>query len=588
MGDAAGVDECRAVGRQVLAAAGRQREAALRRLAQLGAADPALRQDAADAVCAYLRTPSVGVPADGPDADGRRAAGRVLAGLLRPDASVPAVGVELAGATLVDADLGGCALAGAGFDDARFLGATSFARARFASQAIFARALFHGEARFDDAEFAADAVFGRARFRGPASFAGAAFGGLAWFGRGEEELWEDDPAWDTIEEVRPAEWDEPNEDDPGWPVAVLMGDYQEWTEGGDGARFVGPVSFRRARFVGPAWFYNARFGAGAAFGGAWFGGPVHLDQPAVDLTDARWAGSADDEPVCWPLGWTPGPAPDGANGLAGAEKLAAAPAGPQGSTAPGGAAVLVPDGSVAPYARQLAHPDPDVRRVGLRVLGELGDARPELRQRVVDTVCGYLRAPLPFPVTGELTAAQAGEVELRRAAQRLLAARLRPGPGEAACLRPGPGGVGRPDGPGGAGRADGPGGAGRPDGPGRVGSAGRADEPGGPASSSAHWAGMRLLLCGATLVDLDLSGCLVDYADFTAAQFHGVTRFDGSTFEGAAFRLGGPEGRASFHGDVTFAGARLDRFRAPAEVLGAVVFHATHDLPTPTPTPTPS
>ncbi|WP_229406868.1 pentapeptide repeat-containing protein [Micromonospora sp. NBRC 110038] len=547
MVDAAGVEECRAVGRQMLAVASAQRDAALRRLSQLGAADPALRQDAADAVCAYLRTPVDG--SDGPDADGRREAVRVLAGLLRfgGDPGASAVGVDLAGATLVDADLGGCALAGARFDDARFLGTTSFAGARFAGEAIFARAFFHGAARFDEAHFAADAVFGRARFRGPASFAGAVFGGMAWFGRGEEELWEDDPAWDTIEEVRPAEWDEPNEDDPGWPVAVLMGDYQEWTEGGDGARFVGPVSFRRARLAGPAWFYKARFGAEATFGGAWFGGPVHLDQPAVDLTDARWAGSADDEPVCWPLGWTQGPAPDGANGLAGAEELAAAPAGPEGSAARGGGAMLLPDGSVAPYARQLADPDPDVRRVGLRVLGELGDARPELRQRVVDAVCGYLRAPLPFPVTGELTAAQAGEVELRRAAQRLLAARLRPGPGA-------------------------------PEEPGRSGGLG---EQGGPVSGAVHWAGLSLSLCGATLVDLDLSGCAVDYADFTAAQFHGVTRFDGSTFEGAAFRLGGSEGRASFHGDVTFAGARLDRFRAPAEVLGAVVFHATHDLPTP-------
>ncbi|WP_036375631.1 pentapeptide repeat-containing protein [Micromonospora sp. ATCC 39149] len=557
--DAPGVEECRAAGRQVLAAVGAQREAALRRLAQLGVAHPALRQDVADAVCAYLRTPIAGDgpagdrpdgPEAGSDADARREAVRVLAGLLRSDAGpgATAVDVDLAGATLVDADLGGCELAEARFADTRFLGTTSFAGARFAGDAIFARALFHGEARFDDARFAADAVFGRARFRGPVSFAGAVFGGMAWFGRGEEEIWEDDPAWDTIEEIRPAAWDEPNEDDPGWPVAVLVGDYQEWTEGGDGARFVGPVSFRRARFDGPAWFYKARFGADAAFGGARFGGPVHLDQPTVDLADARWAGSADDEPVCWPLGWTPGPAPDGANGPAGpegpsgAEGLAAALAAPEGLAAPDGAAVLVPDDSVAPYTRQLADPDPDVRRAGLRVLGELGDARPELRQRVVDAVCGYLRAPLPFHVTGELTAAQAIEVELRDSAQRLLAARLRP-------------------------------------------TAGIPDRPDGSTSGPAHWAGMNLLLCGATLVDLDLSGCAVDYADFTAAQFHGVTRFDDATFKGAAFRLGGPEGRATFHGDVTFAGARLDRFRAPAEVLGAVAFHATHDLPTPTPTP---
>ncbi|TDC42052.1 hypothetical protein E1258_32630, partial [Micromonospora sp. KC207] len=157
---------------------------------------------------------------------------------------------------------------------------------------------------------------------------------------------------------------------------------------------------------------------------------------------------------------------------------------------PDGAATLLPDDSVAPYARQLADRDADVRRAGLHVLGELGDARPELRQRVVDAVCGYLRVPLPFEVVGELTAAQAGEVELRRVAQGLLTARLRPGTGT----------------------------------------------PGGPAAGPGHWAGMSLSLCGATLVDL-----------------------------------------ASFHGDVTFAGARLDNWRPPAEVLDAVVFHATHD-----------
>ncbi|MEU9509986.1 pentapeptide repeat-containing protein [Micromonospora sp. NPDC048170] len=502
-------------------ATGAEREDALRRLAGLGSADPALRQDAADAICAYLRTPAAGVTADGTaadwtgaaDADARREALLVLVGLLRPAArgaggSVgagagvsPDLAVDLSGATLVDVDFGGCGLAAARFTDTRFLGTTSFADARFTGEAIFARAVFHGRARFDGARFAADAVFGRARFRGSASFERAGFAAMAWFGRGEEELWEDDPAWDAIEDVQPAPWDEPNEDDPGWPVAVLMGDYQGWEEGGDGARFGGAVSFRSARFEGPAWFCKARFGADATFRDARFGGPVHLDQPAVDLAGARWAGAADDEPVSWPLGWASAPTPDGTT-------------------------VLVADGSVAPYSRQLADRDPDVRRAGLRFLGELGDARPELRQRVVDAVCGYLRVPLPFDVTGGLTLAQAGEVELRRDAQRLLAERLRPAPG----------------------------------------TAGGAKER--------HWPETDLPLCGATLVDLDLSGCQVGYADFTGAQFHGATRFDASVFAGAAFRLGGSEGRASFHGDVTFAGARLDRWRGVRDVLGGVVFHA--------------
>ncbi|MER5338200.1 pentapeptide repeat-containing protein [Micromonospora sp. NPDC002717] len=495
----AGVEACRVAARQVAEGTGAAREEALRRLADLGATDPTVRQDVADAICAWLRAPGA---ADGGDAHARRAALRVLAGLLRPvgagDTPPPGLAVDLSGASLMDADLGGCELAGARFADTRFLGTTSFAGARFTGDADFTRALFHGEARFDGAVFAADATFGRARFRGAAGFDRVDFAGMAWFGRGEDELWEDDPAWDAIEEVRPAPWDEPNEDDPGWPVAVLMGDYQSWEEGGDGARFVGTASFRQARFGGPAWFCKARFGGEATFRDARFGAAVRLDQPTVDLSGAQWAGAAG-EPVSWPLGWTSRPGPDGTG-------------------------VLVPDESVSPYARQLGDGDPAVRHAGLRALGELGDARPELRQRVVDTVCGYLRGPLPFDVRGDLGPAEAGETALRRDAQRLLAERLRPV-------------------------------AATPDGP-------------------THWPGMNLALCGATLLDLDLHGCHAGHADFTAAQFHGATRFDDSTFDAAAFRLGGPEGRASFHGEATFAGARLNRWRGVREVLDGVVFHA--------------
>ena len=50
---------------------------------------------------------------------------------------------------------------------------------------------------------------------------------------------------------------------------------------------------------------------------------------------------------------------------------------------------------------------------------------------------------------------------------------------------------------------------------------------------------MSLHLCGATLVDLDLSGVAVKYGDFCGAQFHGKTDFTGAAFEHADFSLSG-------------------------------------------------
>lgn len=444
------------------------RQAAVEDLIGLAVADPELRQPVTDAICAWL----VGAVEAG---DGeRRAVLRSLADRLRAGGTAgeawDGIGVDLSGATLVDADFSGCRLDGARFADTRFHGTTVFDGAAFGDDVAFQRAVFHGDAAFAGVRFDGDAEFGRARFRGRADFTGAVFAGMAWFGRGADTLWDDDEAWESVEEIDPAPWDELNEDDPDWPVAVLIEDYQDWEEGGDGARFAGDVSFRDARFDGPAWFYNARFGAAVTFAGARFAGRAHLDQPAVDLAGAHWDGDTEDGESVWPLGWTVRPA-------AGGE--------------------LVPDASVAPYARQLADPDPAVRADGLRALDRLGDDRPELRQRVVETLCAFLRVPVPFDLRADgRTGEQAALLELRQEAQRSLAARLRPGAGQ--------------------------------------------------------WPDMYLFLCGATLVDLDFRGCEAAYADFTGAQFHGTTRFDGSRLDRASFTLDGPSGRATFHGDVVF------------------------------------
>ena len=76
---------------------------------------------------------------------------------------------------------------------------------------------------------------------------------------------------------------------------------------------------------------------------------------------------------------------------------------------------------------------------------------------------------------------------------------------------------------------------------------------------------MTLWLCGATLVDLDFSGCRAGYVDFDGAQFHGTTRFDGSRIDRMSFSENGPAGHATVHGDVVFG----------AEPPEHVVIHGT-------------
>ncbi|MEU1184585.1 pentapeptide repeat-containing protein [Streptomyces sp. NPDC005820] len=486
---------------------------ALRELEGLARAHPAQRRPVADAVCRYLRGPD-GQAVDS-SVDLRAAAAATLAALARRHPvmdQVPAgatadagcgadcedcLDIDLTGAVLPDVDFNGCRFGRARFADAHFRGACVFDGARFTREALFERAVFEHDARFAGARFGDTAVFGRTRFRADADFSGARFRGIAWFGRGEETLPEDDPAWEQVEAWRPVAWDELNEDDPLWPLAVLEDDYQSWEEGGDGARFNGRVSFTHARFEMAAWFWKARFGGEALFHRAVFGGRVHLVQPAADLTGATLSHTAHAEEQVWPLGWT-----------------AATP-----GTEDGSSERLIPDESVAPYHGQLADPDPEVRLAGLRILGELGDAEPELRQRVVDTVCAYLRIPPAFDVTADvfaLTPSQFGEARTRRDAQRLLADRTR------------------------------------------------------PSANRPIWEDIRLPLSGAALVDFDASGCRLAHGDFTGTQFHGSTTFAGASFGDVSFSLPyARDGRASFHGPADFSDARLSHW-----MLRHCLFHA--------------
>lgn len=464
---------------------------------------PEQRQAIADAVCAYMRAPAEPAPA-------AQQAVALLAALARqhpagdgPAADTPCdatcehcLNLDLDGAVLPDIDFGDCRLGQVSLTDTHFLGASVFSGARFADQALFQRSVFEGAASFAGARFHHAADFGRARFRADADFSRVRFQSVAWFGRGEEALDEDDEAWEAVEDQRTIPWDELNEDDPLWPLAALSDDYQTWEEGGDGARFNSGVSFADASFAMEAWFWKARFGSTVSFQRCVFGGRVHLIQPAVDLTGARLTAEARQkgqewpEGQDWPLGWRTASVLE-----------------------EDGAALVVLDTSLTPYHLHLADPDPEIRRDGLRILGELGDAEPDLRERIADTVCAYLRTPLSFDVTADvfdLAPGQFGELRARRAAQRLLTDRTRPG-------------------------------SGRP-----------------------FWEDIEFQLSGATLIDFDAGGCRLACADFSGAQFYGTTSFAGTTFGGKqsgagaelsfALTSGGHQGRATFHGPVDFSG----------------------------------
>jgi len=154
-------------------------------------------------------------------------------------------------------------------------------------------------------------------------------------------------------------------------------------------------------------------------------------------------------------------------------------------------------------AEQLGSDKAPVRLAGLYALSRLGQDNPNHRQTIVDVICAYLRMPYHppgtrtprrsgawagrpprpgLPTTGNPTSAGTDpheERQVRLTAQRLLAHHL------------------NPDGP-------------------------------------AFWPDMDIDLSGATLIDLDMSGCRLRRADFTHATFTGTARFNEATFTGTA------------------------------------------------------
>jgi hypothetical protein len=178
---------------------------ALERLAQN---NPDQRQTVVNVLCSYLRMPYTvierheriedepkGAEAEMGDVDPtatrklereqemqvRLAAQRILAKHLRPlpsrvvETFWAGIELDLTGATLFNFDFSYCAAHEAAFDDARFYGATSFARANFGQKVSFTRAWFGEDARFVGVHVDGMALFAEARFEKDVAFNVAEF-----------------------------------------------------------------------------------------------------------------------------------------------------------------------------------------------------------------------------------------------------------------------------------------------------------------------------------------------------------------------------------------------------------------------------
>jgi hypothetical protein len=176
---------------------------AMHALVGLAHTDPALRQPAVDALCAYLRRPpTTQTPTQTPpsrdDHYGDRsaespprptAAARIAVALLRhhldPAAPCgqhwPDLHLNLDDATVEDLDLRAAAFRSASCTRTRFLGTTRFDAAHVSRRLVLTDAVFTGPALFDELEVCGPMRVDGAQFQASASFAGAAFHGRVSF-----------------------------------------------------------------------------------------------------------------------------------------------------------------------------------------------------------------------------------------------------------------------------------------------------------------------------------------------------------------------------------------------------------------------
>ena len=141
-------------------------------------------------------------------------------------------------------------------------------------------------------------------------------------------------------------------------------------------------------------------------------------------------------------------------------------------------------------AEQLGSDKAPVRLAGMYALERLAQVAPSQRQTVVNVLCAYLR--MPFEESGPEE-----ERQVRLTAQRILATHA--------------------------------------------------------AEGDTHWPNLDLDLTGATLLDLDFTGCVVDRLDCAKARLCGWSRLGAATIRDSSFEA------AEFLGSVSFAGATFVR-----------------------------